>query len=171
MHCAATILCIIMTAYPYVMDKALYATTFGKDIYLNQIFKDSIGLWIIEKILHIFTYNPMILFFTISYIYSYITLHSFECYLKHSKNSSKAIILLLLSEYTFFGFYMLKQCIAIALVTLALIKNIYENKNIIKYFIIAILFHESAIIAFLIYLITKYINNKFVAWLGMRSPI
>ena len=148
----------ISTAYPFVMDKAIYALKFSSDIYSEQVFNDSLGLWIIEKILHIFTYNPSVLFLLTTFIFSYIILTAYN----RAKDAKPITLLLLLtSEYFIFSFYQIKQCVATAFVTLGLVEYFNKNKKLgFLCFVIAIIFHESAIIIFPIIFLLRGTSKK-----------
>lgn len=150
----------LATAVPYVMDKRIYALKYSNDIYLNQVYDDSIGLWVITKILHIFSYNPMFLFSVVIFAFMYLTLVSYE---KIEDADSFTLLLLLLSEYPFFGFYQIKQCLALGFVSLGF--AYYLNKK--RYasficFIIGILFHETALIVFPVLLVMKGSKKKII---------
>ena len=148
----------IATTIPYVMDKKIYALKYSNDIYLSQVYNDSIGLWVITKILHIFSYNPMFLFSVVMFIFMYLTLVSYE---KIDDADSFSLLLLLLSEYPFFGFYQIKQCLALGFVSLGFAYYL-KKKNFLAFvcFVIGILFHETAVIIFPVLLIMKGSKKK-----------
>ena len=149
----------ISTAHPYVMDKRVYAIRFINDIYQTQVKNDSLGLYLIESLTHKFTYNADVLFFIVAFIYFFITLIAF----KKAKAKPFALLLLLLSEYPFFGYYQLKQCLAIAFITLGLVE--YDNKNKLKaylYIVIACLFHEAALITIPLLIMLKGSNKRII---------
>ncbi len=148
----------ISTAHPYVMDKRVYATKFSHDIYLPQVKSESTGLYMLEANMHRVTYNPDILFFVVAFIYTFLTLLAYK---KSKRAKPFSLLLLLLSEYLFFGFYQLKQCMAIALVTLGMVEH--ENgKKLIAYLLIAlaIIFHEAALITIPLLIMLRGSNKK-----------
>lgn len=150
----------IATAIPYVMDKMIYAIKFSDDIYLSQVYNDSIGLWIITKILHIFSYDPMVLFSFAIFTFIYLTITAYE---KYEEADSFSLLLLLLSEYPFFGFYQIKQCIALGFATLGLVYYFNKKKFLSFVFIvISILFHETAFIIIPILFVIKGSKNKII---------
>lgn len=151
---------ILATAHPYVMDKAIYALKFSSDIYLSQVFNESIGLGLYEMFLHLFTYNPMILFSLTTFIFSYIILTAYD---KCEEAKPITLLFLLISEFLFFSFYQIKQCLAVSLVTLGFVEYFNENKKIaIFYFIIAVLFHESSLIVFPILFLLKGTSSSII---------
>lgn len=159
----------VCTAHPFVMDKEIYAIKFENDIYSSQVKNESLGLWMLEKTIHIFTYNPNIFFFIVAFFYAFITLVAY----RKARNASALTMLLLgLSEYFFFGYYQLKQCIAVAIVTLALVEyeNGYKIKSLILV-ILAIFFHESALIIIPTIIIWKGTDKKVVRVIGYISLI
>ena len=151
---------IISTAHPYVMDKRVYAIKFSKDIYLEQVKSESTGLYYLEDNMHRITHNPDILFFAVAFIYTFITLVAYK---KSKRAKPFALLLLLLSEYMFFGFYQLKQCLAIALVTLGMVEH--ENEHKVKAYLLialAIIFHEAALITIPLLIMLKGSDNKLI---------
>ena len=153
----------VSTAHPYVMDKRVYAIKFSHDIYLPQVRGESEGLYMLETNMHRFTYNPDILFFVVAFIYTFITLLAYK---KSKRAKPFALMLLLLSEYMFFGFYQLKQCMAIALVTLGMVEH--ENgKKLIAYLLIllAIIFHEAALITIPLLIMLRGSDKKYIRYL------
>lgn len=151
---------IISTAHPYVMDKAIYALKFSSDIYAKEVLRESVGLWLVEHLLHFFTYNPMVLFSVISFAFTYIILTAYN---KCEEAKPISLLLLLVSEFFIFSFYQLKQCIATALITLSLVEY-FNNKKLISfvYIFIAILFHESALIIIPVLILLKGSKNRLV---------
>ena len=150
----------VSTAHPYVMDKRVYAIKFSKDIYLEQVKSESTGLYYLEDNMHKLTYNPDILFFVVAFIYTFITLVAYK---KSKRAKPFALLLLMLSEYMFFGFYQLKQCMAIALITLGLVEH--ENNHKIKAYLLillAIIFHEAALITIPLLIMLKGSDNKLI---------
>ena len=110
----------IITKQPFILDKKIYALKFSSDIYSSQVYKDSIGLWGISKFLHIFTYNPVVLFSTIAFLFFSMTLIAYNKY--NNKATPYALLLIGVSEYYLYGFYLLKQCISIGLIALLFVE-------------------------------------------------
>ena len=151
---------VICGTRPYLLDRAQYALRFSSDIYYPVIKRSSIGLYYIFKLLHCFTYKPEALFFFISGLYMLITIKAYKEY----NCNSQVLIILLISSYGLLGFYMYKQCIAIALVSLsfAYLLNKKKLKSILT-LVIAMLFHEATIMAIVIYICLIVGNkNKFI---------
>ncbi len=149
----------VCTAHPYVMDKKVYATWFMNDIFQKQVRNESTGLWMIESATHKFTYNADIFFFIVAFLYTFITLIAY----RKSKSKPYTLLLLLLSEYPFFGFYQLKQCFAIAFTALGMIEH--ENHHKIKgyiYILIAIIFHEAALITIPLLIMLRGSKKKII---------
>lgn len=151
---------IISTAHPYVMDKVIYALKFSSNIYSEQVFMDSIGLWFVQYLLHFFTYNPLILFSFISFSFTYIILTAYN---RCEEAKPISLLLLLVGEFFIFSFYQLKQCISTALITLSLVEY-FNNKKISSflYMIIAFLFHESSLIVIPVLVLLKGNKNKLI---------
>lgn len=151
------VLCLIFGYYgvicgpnPPKLDRLNYAFKFENESQIKYVKEGSLGLYYIELFLHLFTYNSDILFFTIAFIYYFLTFKAYNCY---DKIEPLAILLLLFSSYGLFGFYMLKQSMAIALIAISF-AYFFKNKIIhtIIYVTLAILFHESAWIVIPLYI-------------------
>lgn len=159
------ILCFVIGYYsiicgpnPPKLDRLNYAFRFMHESQALIVKQSSLGLYFIECFLHLFTYNPDILFFTMAFIYYYL---SFKAYDTYEEVYPIALLFLTLSSYGLFGFYMLKQCIAIALVAIAfacLFKN--QRKTCIVLTALAITFHESAWIVIPIYFALIFSKSK-----------
>lgn len=146
---AIIFLCLVIGYYgiicgpnPPKLDRYNYAYRFERESQAEIVKQNSIGLYYIESFLHLFTYNADILFFAMAFIYYFLT---FKAYNSYEKAEPLAILLLLLSSYGLFGFYMLKQCMAIVLIAISF-AFFFKNKKLycIIYVILALLFHESA---------------------------
>ena len=149
---------IICGRYPYVSDRLNYAFRFLDDIYLPAVKNESLGLYWIELFLHLFTYEPKVLFFTIAFLYVLLTLIAYNMY---DDAEPFSLLLLGLSAYFSFGCYLFKQCIAIALIALSI--AMYEkNKKVISIILIilAICFHEAAWIVVPVYFALYFSKSK-----------
>ena len=151
---------IICGKIPYVSDRLSYVVRFISDSYAKMHPTNSIGLVVIEKFLHIFTYNPSALFFFSSFIFLFITLYAYK---RYEEASSMAILLMGLSNYCIYSFYLLKQAPAMAFAALSFAEYSKNNKKLaIIYLIIAICFHESAIILIPLYLALMGSKSKLI---------
>lgn len=151
---------LICGRIPYAGDRYNYAFRFVSDTYAYFVKTESIGLYWLESFLHLFTYNPDVLFFIVAFLYSLITLLAY----KYNDKSMPIMLLILgLSSYISFGFYMLKQCLAIALIALSF-SAYSRNKKILFLIlnILAICFHESTWIMIPFYLILKLSENRHI---------
>lgn len=143
--------CVLMGIYanicgqvPYSSDRGNYALRFSDDIYLPGVKKASLGLYWIEVVLHIFTYNPSVLFFTISALYLFFSLLAYNCY---PEVKPRALLYAGLSNYFIFSFYLLKQGPAISLIAISIAAFLNKKKSVwLLTLILAICFHESALI-------------------------
>ena len=149
---------LICGQYPYSSDRGNFAFRFQNDIYLPYVKTESFGLYILEILLHLISHDPKILFFFVAFIYIFLTLVSYN---KIRNVNPFALLVLGLSAYLSYGFYMLKQCLAIGFIALSFAE--YSNKHFkrcIMYVAIAILFHESAWIIIPIYLALSFTKNN-----------
>lgn len=149
---------IMCGAYPYSSDRLNYAFRFQNDIYLNYVRSESLGLSIIERALHLFTHDPLYLFFTVSALSILILLFAYK---KSPHSTPLSLIMIMLLGYPIYSFYLLKQILSIAFISLAYVY--YERKERIKSIlasILAIMFHESALIILPTYILMLIIRNK-----------
>lgn len=148
---------IICGKYPYVSDRLNFAFRFASDAYEEFVFNESMGLFFLEKLLHIFTYEPKVLFFVVAFIFMFVTLLAYR---NLDEANPQALLLLLLSAYPTYGLYMLKQSLAVAIMFLAF-SYYKKNKQIsIICTIVAILFHESALVVIPVVLVLKLLKNN-----------
>lgn len=143
---------IICGQIPFVSDRENYAMQFVDewDVWSSG----SIGLQIMYWVLYLFTHNPFVLFFVFEFIYVFVTLFAIRIFVK---SNSRMVLLYLVSQYFCFGFFSLKQSIACAFISLVF--SIYFSKKqsfrVIKctfFFVIALLFHETALICIFLFL-------------------
>ncbi|MBR3162061.1 MAG: EpsG family protein [Bacilli bacterium] len=150
---------LICGQYPYSSDRGNFAFRFEKDMYLSYVKSESYGLFLLEKLLHLISHDPKILFFSVAFIYLFLTLLSYD---RVKDKEPFALLIIGLSAYFSYGFYMLKQCIAIGFIALSFAE--YSKKKIkqsIVCIFFAILFHESAWIIIPVYLAMSLNKNNF----------
>lgn len=162
---------IICGKYPYVSDRLNFAFRFESDYYNDFVFKESFGLFLLERILHVFTYEPKVLFFVVAFLFMFFSLMAYK---KSENTNPYTLLLLLVSAYPTYGLYMLKQSLSVAIMFLAFC---YYNKSKILslFFVIsAILFHEAALIVVPILLIKKLLKNdvlRKIMYLGFIAVV
>ncbi len=153
---------IASSKIPYQSDRKNYALRF----YHYNDFEDpwTAGLNLIANFLHLFTKNPQVLFFSISFLFMMLT---FIAYYKFKIKAPDTFLFLGLSQYYIYSFYLLKQAPAIAIAAIS-IAYYFNEKYLwsIIILIISTLFHESAIILFPLYIIMWKSNKKWVRYLG-----
>lgn len=153
--------------HPYYSDRLNYAFRFedlnGTHDYFVR--SESLGLYALEQILHLFTYNAEVLFFVVAFFFMLIVLIAY----KKSKNSSPfSLLFLMLTIFPTFGLYAIKQAMAMALLSLGYALYTEENRSkkaflgSVVCLILAILFHESAWIAIPILIVIKLMKNKYI---------
>lgn len=149
---------IICGPIPYTADRLNYALRFSNDIYLNFIKSNSIGLYFIYNFLHFFSYDPNLLFFFMGFIYFVLTMYAYNI---EKESSPLGMLLLLLSTYGLFGFYMYKQAIAIVCIVIAF-HHLKENKTFrcALFILFATLFHESAWISIPLFILLRINPNS-----------
>lgn len=162
--------------YPYYSDRLNYAFRFedlnGTHDYFVR--NESKGLYVLEQILHLFTYDARVLFFTVAFFFMAIVLLAY----RNSKNSTPfSILFLMLTIFPVLGLYAVKQAMAMALLSLGYALYTKENRSKKTFFgsaiclILAILFHESAWIIVPIILIIKLIKNKYIRGLIFATTV
>lgn len=154
---------IICGKYPYASDRKNFAFRFASDIFSSTVKQESLGLYWIESFLHIFTYEPKVLFFVCSFLYLFLTLVAYNLY---DDAEPFAILMIGLSPFLTYGFYMLKQAIAVALIAIAFAAY-SKNKKFLFVIstLLAICFHESAWLIVVVYLAFTLTKNKFLKML------
>ena len=131
----------IVSVRPYASDRAYYARLYGNSILEYQL---PAGYAFLTKILYNISENPDFLFFAISFLMVVIIL----CVYRNFEDANTdGILLLFTSLYFIYGFHLLKQGIAIVLGTVSIL-NIFNKKYLkaILWLVIAVLFHEAALI-------------------------
>ena len=131
---------------PYISDRGVYASAFsenGGDYF-------TIGLNQLHKFLILFSNDPKILFFTVTFLCTFLVL------LAHRMNDDakpNTLLYLVLSEFFIYSFYLLKQAPAMALAAIAITMLLQEKKLLsLLFLVLAILFHKSALIIIPVYL-------------------
>lgn len=146
--------------YPYVSDRKNFAFRFEDTTgqYDSFVMNESLGLYGLESILHLFTYDATVLFFSVSFLFMLITMLAYR---ESSRSTPFSFLFLLLSGYPIFSFYMLKQCMAMAFISLGY--GFFTRGKKIRSFlclIVAILFHEVAWIVVPLLLALKLGKNR-----------
>ena len=147
----------VSAPHPYSFDRLNYAIRFSSDFYAEAVRNSSIGLYYFESILHCFSYNPEVLFFFVPIAYMLITIKAYKEY----KCKPIVILILFVTSYGLYGFFMYKQCFAIAIVSLSF--AYFLSKKYVKAFIavlIAMMFHEAAWIVIVVYLCLIFGNRN-----------
>lgn len=136
-------------------DRGNYALKFSNDIYSTLVYNNSVGLYYLEKVLHFFSYNPKLLYFSVTFIYYFITLLSYN---NIEEATPKTLLLLGLSTYGLLGFYLFKQALAIAFISLAYSFITKDGKKLkaLLCVLVAITFHESAWIVVPLYFASTF---------------
>lgn len=157
------IFCLIFGYYGiicgYGHDRQNYAFFFSNEKYSYIVKNSSLGLYYIEKFLHIFSYNKEILFFTIPFLCFFIVFTSYFYYLE---KNPKSFFYLMLSNYFVYFLFAYKQALALAISSISIAAFLRQNKKVfIISLAIAICFHESAIIIIPLFIIMKYMKYKY----------
>ena len=157
------IFCLIFGYYGvicgYGYDRQNYGFFFSDERYSYIVRNSSLGLYYFEKFLHIFSYNEKILFFTASFLCSFI---AFISYFYYVEKNSKSFFYLILSNYFIYFLFAYKQAFALAISSISIAAFLRKDKKIfIISLLIAIYFHESAIIIIPILIMVKYMKYKY----------
>lgn len=153
---AILLLCTIIGYYgticgqtPMGSDRLNYALRFSSDIYAYAVKQNSYGLYIVESILHLFTYDPYVLFFTIPVICLAFYLFAYNEWVEVTP---LAILMFGMSPCVNYSFYQYKQAPALGLMALSFAFYQREKKIYALLFMIgAIAFHESAFVMIPLY--------------------
>jgi hypothetical protein len=147
---------ILSSKYPYSSDRGNYVYRF-----VNKIEDPwTMGLNSLAEFLQIFTNDPNVLFFTISFLCLLLTLIAYRIFDEADPN---AILLMSLSTYCIYSFYLLKQApsIAFAAISIALFakkKWLYS----LVFLILAITFHEASYILLPLYIVLLGSKKRWV---------
>ncbi len=135
-------------------DRSRYAVRFENTGYENFTMKSSLGLYLLQEFLHLFTWDSSGLFFVVGFLFCAINLY---CYKKTEKEVPLFLLLLFSARYALFGFFALKQALALAFVNLAYTAYWRDKKWwALLALIVAILFHESALVIIPCILIAEF---------------
>ncbi|MCK9524295.1 MAG: EpsG family protein [Proteobacteria bacterium] len=153
---------IASTRIPYALDRAYYVAHFSED-WANSL---TIGLNSLQKILILFSNDPKILFFTVTFLCAFLV------FLAHRVNRDakpNTLLYLVLSEFFIYSFYFLKQAPAMALAAIATTLLLQEKKLLaLLLLVLAILFHESALIIIPVYILILCAD---IVWVRRSSYI
>lgn len=126
----------------YTGDRHNYSIRFEDPGYGELVKDNSLGLYAVESVLHIFTNNSGVLFFTISVLYFYVNI---ICYKKLKDATPLCLLLFFLTNLGLYGFLALKQAPSLAFINLALAYYFQKRRTpALISLTIAILFHEAA---------------------------
>lgn len=147
---------IIATKYPYSSDRGNYVVRFVN--YADSPWTP--GFNMLVDFIHLFTNEPKVLFFTVSFLCLFITLVAYNIF---EDARPKALLLMSISTYCIDSFFLLKQApsVAFAAISFALFFKRRFKLSII-FLIIAILFHEAALILIPIYIVLLGANKRWV---------
>jgi hypothetical protein len=152
-------------AYVYSYINSLYMYNFED---LSSFIRSEFLFQFFSKIIRYFSENYTIYLTIIATFYS-IVIGRFIY--KYSKEPTMSFLMLLSMGYYFFSMTGLRQTIAICFIVIAIDKLIEEKK--ISFFILVLiagLFHQSAFIGLLIYILNKLkVNYKYIFVIGIIS--
>ncbi len=133
---------IICGQVPFSADRGNFALRFSSDTYLDVVKNGSVGLYLLERALHLFTYNPNILFFTIAALCMGLNLIAYNYY---PQANPEALLFMMLSNYCTLSFFLLKQAVAISLMGISIVAFVRKKRfTQLLFLALAILFHEAA---------------------------
>lgn len=153
--------------YPYVSDRHNYAFRFEdlNGTYDYFVRSESTGLYVLEQILHLFTYDAKMLFFTIAFLFMFLILLAY----RNSKNSTpRSFLFLMLTTFPIFSLFAIKQAMAMALLSLGYAFYTKEDRSKKDFFgsvaclTLAILFHEVAWIAVPLLILLRLAKNRHI---------
>ena len=160
--CLSTILgwyATICGQEPMSSDRYNYAVRFLNDYDDPWTF----GLNTVADFLHLFTNDPNLLFFTITFLFFIVTLAAFHVFEEKERLS---LLLLISSPYCLYSFYLLKQAPAIAFAALSIAAFLQKKRMLcLASLVIAITFHESAYILLPLFLVLLGAEKRWVRFL------
>ena len=147
---------IISSKYPYSSDRGNYVIQFVN-------YRDSPwtpGLNILGDFLHLFTNEPKVLFFTVSFLCLFITLASYNIF---EKARPQALLLMSISSYCIDSLFLLKQAPSIAFAAMS-IAVLFKRRFALSiiFLIIAISFHEAAFILIPLYVVLLGAKKRWI---------
>ncbi len=122
----------------------------------------SAGLTFIFNFVKLFSNNMNIVYYLITFICSFIT---FYCLFNEKYANIYALVFLLITDFVFFTFFALKQCVTCAIASL-IFYLIFNKKGNVKYIFVAILvyiaclFHSTGLLIIPVALIFFFYRNK-----------
>ena len=152
---------IICGQYPPISDRGNYAFRFSTHNQ-NYFLKNSLGMWALVNALYLFSDDIHLLFFSIPFFSFLFIWFGFK---KYPENDTTAFLFCGLSLYYVYSFYLFKQAPATAISTISIAYALKKEKvKSIVFAIIAILFHESAIILAPIIVLVIFGKNKLLRY-------
>lgn len=145
---------------PIASDRRNYAVRFSNDSFSETVKASSLGLYILESFLHLFSYDPYVLFFAIPFVCLALYLFAYNDW---DDLTPLAMLMLVMSACINYSFYQFKQAPALGFMALSF-SAFFKRKKIpcIIYLIIAIIFHESAWVMIPLYLVMLGSKNRWV---------
>ena len=147
---------IIVSRIPYASDRYNYVVRFVN--YWDSPW--TIGLNFLADMIHLFSNDPRVLFFIVSFLSLFITLIAYNFF---DNSNFLGLIFMSLSLYNVYSFYLLKQSLSIAFAAIsiaALLKNRYFIS--ISFLLFSISFHEAAYILIPSYFIFIGAKKKWI---------
>lgn len=156
LSCLIGIYSIIASKYPYSSDRGNYVIRFVN--YWDSPW--TTGLNVLADFLHIFTNEPKVLFFTVSFLCLFITLVAYNTF---ENAQPKALLFMSLSSYCIDSFFLLKQAPSVAFAAIS-IAALFNRKFKIStiFLVIAISFHEAALILIPLYIVLLGAKKQWV---------
>jgi hypothetical protein len=147
----------ICSKVPYSSDRGNYVTRFVN----NWSDPWTAGLNLVADFLHLFTNDPNALFFLISFLCLFVTLLAYRMF--NEEAEPQAILLMSLSTYCIYSFYLFKQAPSIAFAALSLAAVLKKKWLLgITCLTVAIAFHEAAFILLPLYIVLIGAKNRWV---------
>lgn len=161
------VLCVMVGYYgticgqiPIGSDRGNYAVRFSSGVFLENVRRDSIGLYIIEKFLHMFTYDPYVLFFAIPFITLLLYLTAYNNW---KDVTPFAILMLGISPCVEYGFYQFKQAPSVGFMAMSFAYHFRGKKlKSMAFLILAIICHESAWMMVPLYIVMRGSEKRWV---------
>lgn len=140
-------------------DRVAYAKRFADASSMSRTMRSSPGGYLLFSLLHLFSYDRSILFFTVAAIVLSLTLWAYNLY---SDAEPGVLLLCAVSMYYVYSFYLLKQTVATAFIGCA--TAMFLDKKYLRcglFVAAASLCHWAALIAIPVYLILLVPGKKF----------
>ena len=149
----------ICSKIPYTSDRGNYVLRFVN--YVEDPW--TVGLNFVADIIHLFTNNPNVLFFTITFFCVFLTLWAYRL---SNAGNRETLLLWAFSMSIIHSFYLLKQGPAMALGAVSIVffmKRKYGASAV--FFILSVLFHESALILIPIFVAMRLSRKQWRRWI------